>query len=649
MMNVIRRLHNGVLGAVVGFVLVGVHPAPASELGQAAAEQVSQDIYDEFLDLWLYTHVGDDRGYGPEHDLARDNIAFLFESYGLDVTLEPFSYSSSTYYNVVGTMLGTVYPDQVYIVGAHFDSVSNPGADDNGSGCGLVLEAARILTQYPSDYTIRFIAFDREEQGLIGSSAYVDAHSSDDILGMISADMVAYDPDTNHARIYSSTSSQPLMFALGAAIDEYGDGLTWEDSGYIGASNHAPFDSAGFLAVLLIEGEVWSNPFYHTPQDSYEQPGNLNFPYAVKMVRSVVGFLVDHAGVQVAAMFLELPDGVPWRLDPLEPTSITVRIADGAESYVPGSGLIHYRFDGGTWLSDPVTPLGGDLYEAILPGADCDATPEFYFSAEGDGGSTIYNPENAPSEVYTAVVATLTMHLEDDFEADQGWTVENIDLSTGAWERGIPAGDGERGDPTSDFDASGQCYLTENAPGNSDVDGGPTRLISPTLNLSGTSDPVLRYARWFSCDDDLAPAQDFLEVEVSDDGGASWNLIESVAGMGGWVERTIHLADYVSPTDQVRVRFSAMDNPNNSVTEAAIDAIQLYDLSCDTSNPGDYDEDGDVDLNDYAEFHACLSGPWQSDGFITPSQDCLDVFDFDVDTDVDLEDFGAFQEVFTGE
>ena len=648
-MNVIRRLHNGVLGAMVGFVLVGVHPAAASESGQAAAEQVSQEIYDEFLDLWLYTHIGDDRGWGPEHDLARDNIAFLFESYGLDVTLEPFSYSSSTYYNVVGTMLGTVYPDQIFIVGAHFDSVSNPGADDNASGVGLVLEAARILTQYPSDYTIRFIAFDREEQGLIGSSAYVDAHSSDDILGMISADMVAYDPDTDHANIYGRTASDPIKTALGEAVTEYGDGLTYTIGGDVPASNHAPFENQGFQACLLIEGEVWDNPYYHSQQDSYEQPGNLNFPYAVKMVRSVVGFLVDHAGVQVAPIFVDLPDGAPSRVDPLEPTSITVRIADGAESYSPGSGLIHYRFDGGTWLSDPVTPLGGDLYEAILPGADCDATPEFYFSAEGDGGSTVYEPENAPSEVYTAVVATLTIHLEDDFEADQGWTVENIDLSSGAWERGIPAGDGERGDPTSDFDTSGQCYLTENAPGNSDVDGGPTRLISPTLNLSGTSDPVLQYARWFSCDDGLPPAQDFLEVEVSNDAGASWNLIENVASAEGWVERTLYLADYVSPTDQVRVRFSVMDNPNDSVTEAAIDAIEVFDLSCDTSNPGDYDEDGDVDLNDYAEFDGCLSGPWQADDFITPSQDCLDVFDFDVDTDVDLEDFGAFQEVFTGE
>jgi acetylornithine deacetylase/succinyl-diaminopimelate desuccinylase-like protein len=153
----------------------------------AAADEVSEASYRDFLDNWLYTHAGDNRGVGgPEHDLARDNIEDFFLFYGLDVTLEPFQYSGLTYYNVVGTKLGTTFPNQEYIVGAHFDSVSNPGADDNGSGVALVLEAARILTQYDSAYTIRFIAFDREEQGLVGSYAYVSDHIGDDILGMIS-------------------------------------------------------------------------------------------------------------------------------------------------------------------------------------------------------------------------------------------------------------------------------------------------------------------------------------------------------------------------------------------------------------------------------------------------------------------------------
>ena len=279
--------------------------ARGSEAGQKAVDQVSESAYRYFLgdnqgiEGLLYTHDGDNRGVGgPEHDLARDNIAAMFQQYGLTVTLEPVQYSGNTYYNVVGTKTGSAHSTQEYVIGAHYDSVNNPGADDNASGVALVLEAARILTQYESAYTIRFIAFTREEQGLYGSEAYVDAHAMDDIVGMISADMVAYASSTNQARIYGRTSS-PVKTHLGNAVTLYGDGLTWMDAGWISASDHDPFDSAGYDACLLIEYEVWSNPYYHEPEDSVDNPNNINYPYAVRMTRSVVGYLVDQAGVVV--------------------------------------------------------------------------------------------------------------------------------------------------------------------------------------------------------------------------------------------------------------------------------------------------------------------------------------------------------------
>jgi probable HAF family extracellular repeat protein len=65
--------------------------------------------------------------------------------------------------------------------------------------------------------------------------------------------------------------------------------------------------------------------------------------------------------------------------------------------------------------------------------------------------------------------------------------------------------------------------------------------------------------------------------------------------------------------------------------------------------PGDADHDGDVDLDDHAEFAACLSGPKEAAGFVPPSSACLKTFDFDpADDDVDLADFAAFQQAFTG-
>ena len=60
---------------------------------------------------------------------------------------------------------------------------------------------------------------------------------------------------------------------------------------------------------------------------------------------------------------------------------------------------------------------------------------------------------------------------------------------------------------------------------------------------------------------------------------------------------------------------------------------------------GDYDNDGDVDMDDYLEFPGCMSGP---DPAVPPSPECLSAFDSDSDDDVDLEDFQAFTLSYTG-
>jgi hypothetical protein len=635
--------------AVVIGVLIGALPvAQASPEGMAAADQVSYDYYYDLMDNWLFTHVGDSRGApsGADHDPARDNILALFQSYGLTAELEPFSgyYSGE---NVVATKLGTVHPDQIYIVGSHYDSVNNPGADDNASGCALVLEAARILSQYPSDYTIKFITFDHEEQGLIGSSAYVDAHSGDDVLGMISCDMVAYDPDTNNCNIYGRTASAPIKDSLAAAVAEYGDSLQYTVGGDEPYSNHAPFEAAGDQACLLIEGEVWSNPYYHTQQDSFEQPGNLNFPYAIRMTRSVVGWLVDQAHVHLAPILIDLPDGVPARVDPDTPTLLRVQIRDGGEAYVPGTAALNYRIDGGDYSSAPLTSMGGDLFQAELPAAPCGSPIEFYFSALGDGGSTVYSPGDAPASVFSIPVVNLAVFLDDNFEADNGWTIwSDPSVTTGAWQRAVPAGSGQPGAPLADFDGSGRCYVTDNRVGSYDLDGGPTILTSPPFDFSGSTDPVIRYARWIYCDDLTPPAQDFLDVQLSNDDGQTWVTAEHVTGQGGWVEHELHVLDYVTLTANVRLRFSVSDNPNNSQTEAGVDSVYISDLWCPAGPPCDLNCDGQKNAFDIDPFVLALTDPA---GYMAAYPDCdwmkadqngdgrVDVFDIDPFVDCLLE------------
>jgi hypothetical protein len=627
-------------------ILMGVLPAAlASAEGMAAADQVSLESYYQLMDVHLYTHSGMSRSAlsGAQHDAARDSILALFQSYGLSAHLETFSgyYSGE---NVVAEKLGTLYPDQIFVFGAHYDSVNCPGANDNASGVAGVLEAARVLSQYPSDYTIRFIAFDQEEQGLIGSEEYVDAHADDNFLGMISADMIAYDPGTDTCNIYGRTASNPIKASLAAAVGEYGQGLTPIIGGDTPYSNHAPFESAGFQACLLIEGEVWSDPFYHSTADSFEQPGNLNFPYAVRMTRSVVGWLVDHAQVHLASLLIGVPDGVPDRVDPDTPTLLTVQIRNGGEALVPGSAMVHYRIDAGEYVSSPLAPLGDDLFQALLPPAPCGSVIEFYFSALGDEGTTVYQPGDAPTHVFSLRAVNLAVYLDDDFEADEGWTVTNDpSLTSGAWQRGVPLS--QPGAPEADYDGSGRCYVTDNRAGALDVDYGPTNLDSPLFDFSTASDPVICYARWIYCDDFMPPAQDFLDVQLSYDGGTTWVTAEHVSGAGGWERRELRVRDYVSLTAQVQLRFSVGDNPNNSITEAAIDAVRVYDLWCPAGLPCDTNCDGAVNVFDIDPFVLAMV---DSAGYAAAYPMCSPTAaDVNQDGEVNVFDIDPFVECLT--
>ncbi|MEM7228596.1 MAG: PKD domain-containing protein, partial [Planctomycetota bacterium] len=163
--------------------------------------------------------------------------------------------------------------------------------------------------------------------------------------------------------------------------------------------------------------------------------------------------------------------------------------------------------------------------------------------------------------------------FSDDFSGDEGWDVLNFDLADGAWERGMPYGDGSKGDPTSDFDGSGTCYLTANRPGNSDVDGGPTRLISPLLDALAGANPTIRVAIWAANDE--ADASDVLRVMISNNGGFDYVTVAEFVDTDGWLPLEFNVADYVTPTETIRVAFEISDAPNNSIVEAAVDDFAL--------------------------------------------------------------------------
>jgi len=287
-------------------------------------------------------------------------------------------------------------------------------------------------------------------------------------------------------------------------------------------------------------------------------------------------------GLVEPALRIEYPDGRPFNLSPSDGTEITVQIIPGADSYVPGSGRLHYRYDSGSFLTASLTSLGGELYRAVLPALLCNQDPQYYFTAQGALGDTVFSPVGAPAAVHTAVVGMLTGVFADDFETDQGWTVVDIGLTDGSWERGIPIGGGNRGDPASDWDGSGRCYLTDNTYGNSDVDGSFTRLISPAMDLTGGDDALVHYALWYTNNYGSDPNNDVFVVAISPDSGSSWTPVDTIGPVTspGWREYNFTVGDYLTPTDRMQIRFEASDLSSGSVVEAGIDDFWAATVWC---------------------------------------------------------------------
>lgn len=100
-----------------------------------------------------------------------------YQSYGYtasQITEDTFTSGSTTSKNLIITKTGTVYPNIYVIICGHYDTIVGPGVSDNGSGTAILLEAARILKDVPTEYSIKFIHFSGEEQGLVGSTHYVN-------------------------------------------------------------------------------------------------------------------------------------------------------------------------------------------------------------------------------------------------------------------------------------------------------------------------------------------------------------------------------------------------------------------------------------------------------------------------------------------
>ncbi len=185
---------------------------------------------------------------------------------------------------------------------------------------------------------------------------------------------------------------------------------------------------------------------------------------------------------------------------------------------------------------------------------------------------------------FRVAVGTYRLLAKDDAEKDLGWTMgaPGDTARTGRWNRMAPQRTtygGKVFQPGSDTTpAPGvKCFVTDGRAGFSvgtyDVDGGFTTLVSPVMDLSHAAMLRFKYNRWVM---DSA-ASDVFRVALSTNGGSSWNSLEVVKRwQSRWVPAVVELPAGVNPSRSMRLRFRAEDADPQSLSEAAVDDLEIW-------------------------------------------------------------------------
>lgn len=309
-----------------------------------------------------------------------------------------------------------------------------------------------------------------------------------------------------------------------------------------------------------------------------------------------------------------LPEGAPDQLMPNQDTVIRVDILPNAGLPQPGTGSIHYRTGPtGVFTSASLTEIGPDQYEGVIPGQLCGESVQYYFQATDTAGIVVTSPQGAPVQTYEAgVFEAIEVVANENFEGVTGWGggVPGDTATTGVWVLVDP--NPTQAQPGNDHSDPGTlCWVTGQGTaggslGENDVDGGFTTLLSQTYDLSSSSDPTVSYWRWYSNDTGAAPNADTLVVEISADGGVNYSTLEIVGpggteSNGGWFFAEYRIADFITPSSQVRFRFTASDLAAGSLVEAAIDDFVIESRVCSTEptfKRGDSNLDGSLDITD---------------------------------------------------
>jgi hypothetical protein len=248
-------------------------------------------------------------------------IEETFRSCGWEVSDQAFAVERRMVRNIEAKRRGSISPEEIVVVGAHYDSVcGSPGANDNASGVAAILELARLFVTRAHDRTLRLVTFVNEEPPFfrsryMGSRVYARRArgQGENILAMLSVETIGY---------YSGAiGSQGYPFPLGLLYPHVPDfiGIVGNIQSHmlvrrcinsfrkhsafpaealtapawmmgVGWSDHWAFWQEGYRAAMITDTALFRYPYYHS---FYDTPGRLDYPSTARVVSGIGGIVQD--------------------------------------------------------------------------------------------------------------------------------------------------------------------------------------------------------------------------------------------------------------------------------------------------------------------------------------------------------------------
>jgi Zn-dependent M28 family amino/carboxypeptidase len=240
--------------------------------------------------------------------------------------VQVYDIDSQKFENITAEMQGSTKPEEIIVIGAHYDSVLNsPGANDNGSGVAALLEIARLMKDLNPGRTVRLVAFANEEPPYfqteqMGSRVYTRRakERNENIVAMLSIETIGYYsdkagsqsypplvgsmyPDTgNFIAFIGNLKSRSLVRSCvdafrrtadfpseGAVLPEWAPGVDWSD--------HWSFWQEGYPAVMVTDTAPFRYPHYHKTTDT---PDKLDYDRMAIVVNGLVQAITELARVE---------------------------------------------------------------------------------------------------------------------------------------------------------------------------------------------------------------------------------------------------------------------------------------------------------------------------------------------------------------